>query len=75
LWRIYQFGGVGRGLPDYKFESTPFKNEEEREQATMLFIEAMLMMSSNYDSNKRPDGYDRIEYGGRLYTKKDFGMA
>ncbi len=60
------YGGI---LP-YKFE-----DDEEYRQARMLAVEAVLVYGSYYNGDKRPEGYNRFELDGRIYTKKIFGMT
>ncbi len=75
LCRFLKFGTKGYGRMHAAVEAYPFESEDERHQAMMLAVEAMLLMSSHYSGDTRPDGYDRVEYRGHLYTKSDFGMS
>lgn len=58
------------GIDEYSFESP-----EERKQAQLLAVEALLIYGGHYDGDKRPEGYNRVELEGRVYTKRDFGMT
>ena len=52
-----------------------FASDEERREAQLLAVEALLVYGGIYDGEERPDGYNRVEFEGRLYRKSDFGMA
>jgi hypothetical protein len=58
------------GIDEYAFES-----RQERTQAQMLAVEALLIYGGHYDGDKRPEGYNCVEFEGRIYTKRDFGMT
>ena len=52
-----------------------FSGEEERRQAMILAVEALRTFGGNYSGPDNPEGFHRIEHDGRIYTKRDFGMA
>lgn len=75
LRRFKSFGGREYVLGYNVIESYDFQSEDERHQAELLAIEAFFVMGDHYNGDTKPEGYDRFEYKGRIYTKKDFGLA
>lgn len=50
------------------------KDDEDRRQAKLLAVEALLAYGGFYDGYKHLDGIYRIEFEGRFYTKSDFDL-
>ena len=73
-FRFTDFGATydafSKGIEGYRF-----RDEAEREAAQLLAVEALLAWGGNYRGAEDPDGRKRVEYQGRMWTLRDFGMA
>lgn len=72
--RLRSFGGSAfafqYGIAPYRFNS-----DEERRQAMMLAVEALLAFGSDYNGCQQREGFYRVEHDGRLYTRGTFGIT
>ncbi|MGN6307482.1 MAG: hypothetical protein ACTHNH_21900 [Mesorhizobium sp.] len=77
IWYRSRFGPFGASSAAKRWEGIEpyhFDDPHLRRQAQMLAVEALLVFSGHYNGDIRPDGYDRVEFDGRLYRKSDFGL-
>jgi hypothetical protein len=74
IFRFTAFGATNdafwKGIEGFRF-----RDEAEREAAQLLAVEALLAWGGNYRGAEHPDGRKRVEYQGRMWTLRDFGMA
>ena len=73
-WRLGVFGGTIAAKLWDGTEPYEFGSPQLRRQVQMLAVEALLVFGGHYNGDIRPDGYDRVEFDGRLYRKSDFGL-
>jgi hypothetical protein len=74
IFRFTDFGATydafRKGIEGYRF-----RDEAEREAAQLLAVDALLAWGGSYRGTESPDGRIRVEYQGRMWTLRDFGMA
>ena len=76
-WYRSRFGafGASNGIKPWDgIKPYHFSDPKLRHQAQMLAVEALLAYGDHYNGDVRSDGYNRIEFEGRLYRKSDFGL-
>lgn len=73
VYRFEFFGGgqgVSEGIASYKF-----KNEEERDQAMILAVEAVLILKTHGGRPFMIDKIAPVEYNGKLFHLSDFNYV
>lgn len=73
---ILHFGGFGRDTDQHQGNISRWlpTSDEERHEAKILAVEALLAYGSVYDGHKHPNGRYRIKLDDCVYIKSDFGL-